>query len=138
MKTLVFSVVALTLIVTQFPYTSIAAMSPNKKQKALERVHFAAYNGQQQDWPTSQKPALDIQNTKYGVPIYRDLPGKPYVIIGFIKTAGSSTLKHAVEGAQAAGAEAILIAEDKAFAELGMKPQLVMRGTSSGKVDYLE
>jgi hypothetical protein len=138
MKLLAFGIVTLLLSATQLPLSTDAAMSPNKQAKALERAHFSPYNGKQQDWPTSQKPFLDVQNTKYGIPIYRDLPGKPYELLGTIKTGGSDTLKHAVEAAQAANADAILCADDKAFADLGVKPQMTVRGTASGKVDFLE
>ena len=131
-------IVAVILAVTQSPLSTDAAMSPNKQAKALERAHFSPYNGKQQDWPTSQKPLLDIQNTKYGISIYRDLPGKPYELLGTIKIGCNSALKYAVEAAQAANADAILCADDKAFADLGVKPQMTLRGTASGKVDFLE
>ncbi len=85
MKSIRFGIVILFLAVIQLSYCTNAVA--DKDQKALERAHFSPYNGKQQDWPISTKPILDIQNanTKHGVPIYRDLPGKPYVIIGIIR-----------------------------------------------------
>lgn len=138
MKSIRFGIVILFLAVIQLSYCTNAVA--DKDQKALERAHFSPYNGKQQDWPISTKPILDIQNanTKHGVPIYRDLPGKPYVIIGIIKPGTHDALKHAVEAAHAVGADAILCADDKAFADLGVNPHMTMRGSESSKVEFLE
>ena len=138
MKPLSMSLTVAILAMTPLALSAHGATSEGGRAKELERVHFSPYNGKQQDWPTSQKATLDVQRTKYGISIYRDLPGQPYEILGTIRAGGSSVLKHAVQGAQAAGADAILCADDKAFVDLGVKPQVTLRGNTSGKIDLIQ
>jgi hypothetical protein len=116
-----------------------AAMTAQKKQKALERARYIEYKGKQQDWPQNDQPMLEVQNTKYGVSIYSVLPDKPYEVLGTIQVAGSSTVRHAAEAAQAAGADAILVVKHKAFVDAGIEidPQMSTRGSRTGKVQLL-
>jgi hypothetical protein len=117
-----------------------AATTSAKRVKALERVRYVEYAGKQQDWPTSTQPMVEIQHTKYGVPIYYGLPNKAYEIIGTLRAAGGNTIKHAAEAAQAAGADALLVAGDRAFSDAGIdiKPDTSSRGSSQGKIKLFE
>jgi len=117
-----------------------AAMSPNKKQKALEKVRYSEFAGKQQDWPLTQQAMVDIQSTKYGVSIYYDLPNKPYEILGTFQATGDSVIKHAAEAAEAVGADAILVVKNKAFSDAGIEinAQASARGGNTGKLKLLE
>jgi len=64
---------------------------------------------------------VEVQNTKYGPPIYYDLPGKHYEILGSFQVAGDNVIKRAAQAAQAVGADAVLAVNDKAFADAGIE-----------------
>jgi hypothetical protein len=98
-----------------------ATTSSKQAHKALEKIHYMEFAGKQQNWPLSQKVMVEVQNTKYGPPIYYDLPSKPYEIIGSFQTAGDNVIKHAAQAAQAVGADAVLAVNDKAFADAGIE-----------------
>jgi len=118
----------------------LAGMSPNKKQKVLEKAHYAEFAGTQRDWPQTDKALINIQHNKYGVPIYHDLPDKPYEVLGTVQAGGNKSVKIAAEAAQALGADAILIVKDAAFSDAGieMQPGIALRGSSAAKVDLLQ
>jgi hypothetical protein len=117
-----------------------AGMSPSKKQKALEKAHYAEYVGKQQDWPKTDKATINIQHNKYGIPIYHDLPNKAYEVLGTIQTGGNSAVKYAAEAAQALGGDAILVCKHQSFEKAGieLQPSIGLRGSSSAKVDILQ
>jgi len=119
---------------------ALAALSPSKKQKILEKAHHVEYVGDQRDWPRSERPVAKLFNNKYGVPIYESLPNKSYEILGVIQTTGSSAVKRAAEAAQAVGADAILACGHEAFSKAGIsvKPNIAFRGSKPGKIELLQ
>jgi hypothetical protein len=131
---------AAVLIAVAVSPNSRAVMSPNKKQKALERVRYSEFAGKQQDWPLTQQAMIDIQATKYGVSIYYNLPNKPYEILGTFQATGDSVIKRAAEAAEAVGADAILVVKNKAFSDAGIEinAEASARGSNTGKLKLLE
>ena len=117
-----------------------SGLSAAQKQKALAQAHYAEYTGKQRPWPVSTKALINIQQNKYGVPIYQDLPNKPYEVLGTLQTGGSKAVKIAAESAQAVGADAILVVSDKAFADAGIdiKAGESASGRSSAKIDLVQ
>jgi hypothetical protein len=139
LKKFAATAIVLAVFVANFAVSLDAAMSPSKKAKALEKVLYSPYVGKQQDWPTSTSALIDVAETKYGMPIYRSLPNKPYEIIGVIRATGNKALKQAAEAAQAAGADAILVAKHKTFVEagIGIVPEIAYRTDKGGKIALL-
>jgi hypothetical protein len=93
------------------------------------------FAGKQQDWPLAQKTMVEVQNTKYGPPIYYGLPSKHYEILGSFRATGDNVIKHATQAAQAVGADAVLAVNDKAFADAGIEinPQVPATGSSASQ-----
>jgi hypothetical protein len=120
MKKFVFAMAAIAILAAKFVVPAHAD-ALKEKQKALDKARFVAYNGKQRDWPRSKDAAM-VENNKYGVPIYHSLPDKPYEVVGIIN-ATSEAFKWAARAANAAGADAILVANDPAFAEAGINIQ---------------
>lgn len=91
---------------------------------------FIAFEGEQQDWPTSPNALVERD---WPLPVYREFPARPYAILGRV----IGTQKHVIgrafaEGlwsdrdrmrnvcfqAQSRGADAILLTQDPAILEL--------------------
>jgi len=117
-----------------------ATASSKQAYKALEKVHYMEFAGKQQDWPLAQKTMIEVQNTKYGTPIYYDLPSKRYEILGSFQATGDSVIKRAAQAAQAVGADAVLVVNDKAFADAGIviNPQMSTSGRNTSQPKSME
>jgi hypothetical protein len=96
------------------------AMSP---EKALKKAAYAPYTGQQRDWPRSDKPVAPTEIGRGAIPIYDQLPDRPYEVLGTVSASGDLAVKHASLAAAAAGANAILVTGDKAFVDAGIEIQ---------------
>ncbi|HXI83939.1 MAG TPA: hypothetical protein VNL17_07590 [Verrucomicrobiae bacterium] len=92
-------------------------------EKALRKAAYAPYTGQQRDWPRSDKHVTPTEIGRGGVPIYDQLPDRPYEVLGTVSASGDLAVKHASLAAAAAGANAILITGDKAFTDAGIDIQ---------------
>ncbi len=116
------------------------AASPKQAHKALEKVRYMEFAGKQQEWPLAQKAMIQVQNTKYGTPIYYDLPSKRYEILGSFQANGDNVIKHTAQAAQAVGADAVLMVNDKAFIDAGIEfnPQVSANGRNTSRPNSME
>jgi hypothetical protein len=114
--------------------------SPTDKAKTLEKVRYTEYKGQQADWPIATNGMVNVQTTKYGLRIYHSLPNKPYQVIGTIEDTRGKVLKRATQAAEAVSADALLVCKDPSFTTAGLlvEPKMILRGTSSEKMDLLQ
>jgi len=114
--------------------------SSKQAHKALEKVRYMEFAGKQQDWPLAQKAMVEVQNTKYGPPIYYDLPSKRYEILGSFRATGDNVIKRAAQAAQAVGADAMLVVNDKAFADAGIEisPQVPATSRSPSQTKSMD
>ena len=132
------SIVCLMLCLTVA--AAVNAASTKDKNKALNRVNYIAYQGQQQSWPTGDQTVPKTIETKEGVTIYRSLPGRPYEILGVIQVADESKITKRISAAvQATGANAVLVCADDAFVKAGItiKPSLVIEGEKARGITSL-
>jgi hypothetical protein len=118
LSALILCLVIPVILLSSGPATK--AMSP---EKALEKVSYVPYTGQQQDWPRSDKHVAPIENGRAGIVIYNQLPDRPYEILGTVFANGGMPVKHASLAAAGVGATAILVAGDKAFTDAGIQIQ---------------
>jgi hypothetical protein len=119
---------------------AVSAGSAKDRLKVLDKANFIAYQGQQQSWPVGIQTVPSTVETKYGVTIYRSLPGRPYEILGLIQVGpGGKVVRHAADAALAAGANAILVCPDDAFVKAGItvQPKLVMEGDKASGITSL-
>jgi hypothetical protein len=117
-----------------------AASSTKNRQKALDKVNYVAYQGQQQSWPTGDQTVPKTIETKEGVTIYRSLPGRPYEILGVIQIIREGKVtKRISEAVQAAGANAVLVCADDAFVKAGItiQPSMVIEGEKARGITSL-
>ena len=129
-------VCALSLLTVATVVTASSSSSSKDRQKALDKAHYVAYQGQQQAWPTGDRSAVKTVVPKSGVTIYRSLPPKPYEILGLIQVArDDSTARRAADAALAAGADAILVCTDAAFVRAGISPQPSVTSTGENASD---
>ncbi len=108
-----------------------APRTEKEKLKALNAARFFKYTGEQRTWPTVDTAAIRILPSTDRVSIYQSLPAKPYEIIGVIEVARrDSSVRRALEAAQAGGADAIVVCPHEAFTAAGIKPplELVIKG----------
>ena len=95
--------------------------------KALRKVKYVPYTGEQRDWPRSEVRVAPVEVAKGGTALYDKLPDRPYEVLGTVSAEGAHFSKHASQAAAAVGADAILIVNDKAFQDAGIlaEPRLL-------------
>lgn len=78
-------------------------------------VSYSPYVGQQEDWPIAKGAFV---KTRDGIPIYRGLPNRPYIMLGHmvITTDSGAEEMLAVSKAKANKADAILFVDSNMFA----------------------
>lgn len=76
-------------------------------------VEFVPYQGSQQNWAVAPGALVD---SKYGLPMYRGAPPRPYVVMGMIDVSGArgytpeaSAVEDAVHDARSRGADAVIL-----------------------------
>jgi hypothetical protein len=91
-----------------------------KPEKIMAKVRYERYTGPQPDWPRSTAPVMAAQ-IRRDMPIFNQLPDRPYEILGVMYDEGEMSVKHVAQAARLAGADALLVANDPAFAAAGLK-----------------
>jgi hypothetical protein len=113
----------LCLVSTVFVLLGISTTEATSPEKLLKKGAFVPYAVQQQDWPRSTEHVAPIETGRAGIVIYDQLPDRPYEIVGTVSSSGDLFVKHASLAAATAGADAILVAGDKAFTNAGIEIQ---------------
>lgn len=89
-------------------------------EKIMAKVRYDRYAGPQQDWPRSTGTVTAAQMRR-DMPIYNQLPDRPYEILGVMYDEGEMSVKHVAQAARLAGADALLVVNHPAFAAAGLK-----------------
>jgi hypothetical protein len=115
------------LILYLIPTVIVLSSAPTGKatspEKLLKKGSFVPYTGKQQDWPHSNEAVVPTETGRAGIVIYEQLPDRPYDIVGTVSSSGDLFVKHAALATATAGADAILVIDDKAFTDAGIEIQ---------------